>query len=336
MVAVNTNSNVVRIASHTCILPQRAQMATSTCGIRLTKTCPFASSPMMVSFLQMPFLKNSNTTDGFSEPLDPPIGDREEEDVGVKFVAWGMSPDRLYTGGSDGTVRVWNVRSAGNPLVRVLYDAPAAVVYGRFSPNLQKLLIGDAQGDVFLFTTSEEDNSPGKFISVGGSNGRRIRTPTHIIPHEEPPPPSGSLRERTGAELARHYIQTGQLYRHPDESVGVVQGPNYSQTGLFRVECHDNEDPMMPLRVEFEFKQRRNSRPVHRSRSQRRWRSLNPATDATERLHKNNVKLDLDVGLLSEEARKLLSQEKAELTLHETDCRFVYEEPPVDTAVEDL
>ena len=40
---------------------------------------------------------------------------REKLDTGVKFTAWGTTLDRFYTGGSDGAVNVWNVRSLTKP-----------------------------------------------------------------------------------------------------------------------------------------------------------------------------------------------------------------------------
>ncbi|PHH63472.1 hypothetical protein CDD80_1217 [Ophiocordyceps camponoti-rufipedis] len=39
------------------------------------------------------------------DPLDDFSYDREKEDTGVKFTAWGSTPDRFYTGSSDGVVK---------------------------------------------------------------------------------------------------------------------------------------------------------------------------------------------------------------------------------------
>ena len=266
-------------------------------------------------------------------PIDEVLGNREDQDVGVKFLAWGMSPDRLYTGGSDGAVRVWNIRSVGKPLSRVLLDAPAPVVCGRFSPDLKKLVIGDASGRAFLLTVSEEDNSVGEFTSVEDEEGKKHirRRPKPIIPHEDPAPPAvnGALRgiaPETAPELGNLYLQTGQLIRHKDPTIGVVQGPNYSQTGLYRAEFHDGEDPSMPLRAQFECKQQRNKKFGFR-RHHRLLKPVKATTEATKGLHKRNVETDLDIKLLSEDVQRLLSEdEKAEIFLLETDCQFTYED----------
>lgn len=94
------------------------------------------------------------------------------EDTGVKFVAWGETPDRLYTGSSDGVVKVWNVRthgtSAAGPFVRNLLHCPASVSFGVFSPNKSKLAVGDASGRVFLLSVEdgiENNDEDGDFLS---------------------------------------------------------------------------------------------------------------------------------------------------------------------------
>ncbi|EPE08770.1 wd repeat-containing protein [Ophiostoma piceae UAMH 11346] len=146
------------------------------------------------------------------------------EDTGVKFVAWGQTPDRLYTGSSDGIVKVWNVRTHSNssatPFVRNLLQCPGPVSFGAFSPNKSKLAIGDATGRVtvlavddnlnkndeeadFLSDTDDEADvqDSSKPISntriagpaAGLHHRRHPKTfkqhPPEIIRHPTPPPP---------------------------------------------------------------------------------------------------------------------------------------------------
>ncbi|CAK7271706.1 hypothetical protein SEPCBS119000_004742 [Sporothrix epigloea] len=85
------------------------------------------------------------------------------EDTGVKFVAWGATSDRLYTGSSDGLVKAWNVRTHSasdlSPFVRNVLRCPAPVSFGAFSPSKAQLAVGDASGRVFWL--SVEDGSEG-------------------------------------------------------------------------------------------------------------------------------------------------------------------------------
>ncbi|KIH91548.1 hypothetical protein SPBR_01211 [Sporothrix brasiliensis 5110] len=146
------------------------------------------------------------------------------EDTGVKFVAWGETPDRLYTGSSDGAVKVWNIRTHGgsrlSPAVRNLLQCPAPVSFGAFSPDKSKLAIGDASGRVSLLSVEdgvEEDDEDGSFLSdeeeqeddfagtkktpqAARVNGNLQHShpahlafkhhPPEVIRHATPPPPS--------------------------------------------------------------------------------------------------------------------------------------------------
>ena len=94
------------------------------------------------------------------------------EDTGVKFVAWGASADRLYTGSSDGLVKAWNVRTHGasdlSPFVRNVLQCPAPVSFGAFSPTKARLAVGDASGRVFMLSVEDgmdEDDEDGPFLS---------------------------------------------------------------------------------------------------------------------------------------------------------------------------
>ncbi|KAI0549556.1 WD40 repeat-like protein [Xylaria curta] len=204
-------------------------------------------------------------------PVEELLGKREEEDVGVKFVAWATTADRLYTGSSDGVVKVWNIRHGRGVLVKDLIEVAAPITYGAFSPDFTRLVIGDGSGRVYLLALEdpeEEDPPPNPagvsagFFNVQTSNGnqRAIRRPRPFLPHPELPPPGG-IKLMEGQESARGYLNTAQLVLHPDPTIGAVQGANYAETGLFRAEAHIAEDPHAPLLATFQSKQQDRQQP---------------------------------------------------------------------------
>jgi WD40 repeat protein len=186
------------------------------------------------------------------KPMDDFRGQDQTVDPGVKFCAWGNTPDRLYTGSSDGVVKVWNVRHE-KPLVRNLLDVKAPVSYGKFSPDKSKLIVGDASGRVYFLSTQEEDQIPDivSAINIGNLQGgeARRRIPRLVIPHTDPEPPVGYCRHQTGQELARAYLEKGQLEFNiaRDPTVGTVQGPNYAETGRYDAAAHIDGDVAGPL-----------------------------------------------------------------------------------------
>lgn len=143
------------------------------------------------------------------------------EDTGVKFVAWGATSDRLYTGSSDGLVKAWNVRthsaSGLSPFVRDVLRCPAPVSFGAFSPGKAQLAVGDASGRVFLLSVDngiEDDDEDKLFISedeAGSSDDDGDdNASTHINKGMAPTRP-GLLRR---SHLAfRHHPP--EVIRHP-------------------------------------------------------------------------------------------------------------------------
>ncbi|KAI2641953.1 WD40 repeat-like protein [Xylaria nigripes] len=228
-------------------------------------------------------------------PVEELLGEREREDVGVKFAEWATTPDRLYTGSSDGVVKVWNIRHGKGTLVKDLIEAAAPITCGMFSPDNSKLIIGDGSGRVYLLALEnpEDDDSsltpastsPGFFDIHTNGNRRAIRRPRPFIPHPEPPAPGASAYNQSsnmlmeGQERASQYLNNAQLVLHPDPTVGVVQGRNYSQIGLFRREAHIKEDPNEPLLPSFENLQQGPQR-MQRQARRRNWLLRQPKQDA--------------------------------------------------------
>ncbi|KAI0437747.1 WD40 repeat-like protein [Xylaria telfairii] len=209
------------------------------------------------------------------DPVEELLGEREEEDVGVKFTAWATTADRLYTGSSDGVVKVWNIRHGKGVLIKDLIEVAAPITYGAFSPDFTRLVVGDGSGRVYLLALEDpEDEDPlpkpagvsAGFLNIKTSNGnqRAIRRPRPFLPHPELPPPGGN-KLMEGQESAREYLHSAQLMLHPDPTVGAIQGANYAGTCLFRAEAHINENPNEPLLDTFQSKQQGRQRLNHQA-----------------------------------------------------------------------
>ncbi|KAK4644659.1 hypothetical protein QC761_306830 [Podospora bellae-mahoneyi] len=256
------------------------------------------------------------------QPIDECEGDREKYDVGVKFTAWGTSPDRFYTGSSDGVVKVWDIRSFDKPLVRILLEAPAPIACGVFSPDKSRLVVGDASGRVFILSVYEEDDNPKPKDKFKLPNGmmREVERPHQIIPHPEPEPPAQDAEGRalpppeveTPWAIARAYLASGQLVMHPKRTIGAVQGPNYSSTGLFCAEAHLNGDPNAPLLGQWLCNQQEEKATSRRSSSRIRHLSLKPIREqpGLGEVHLRNMSRDvLNVNSLPEHTKRELERE---------------------------
>ncbi|KAI2784068.1 WD40 repeat-like protein [Daldinia loculata] len=277
------------------------------------------------------------------DPVEEVIGNREQEDVGVKFIAWATSPDRLYTGSSDGFVKVWNIRQGKGELVRDLIEVAAPITAGAFSPDFTKLLIGDGSGRVYLMDMEDDEenndqNNPAATslgvvnMQVNGKQ-RAIRRPRPFIPHPEVPPPnqdgndeySNQPQYQLGQRRAIEYLETSHLALHPDPTIGAVQGPAYPETGLYRAEAHLNGDPQAPLLSGFESLQRANQ-SFSRTTRFRRQRSVD---DMAWDLQARNAAVDADIEeMLDPDTRSALEAEGAELG--EALVEFEYEDEDED------
>ncbi|KAK3946205.1 hypothetical protein QBC46DRAFT_369128 [Diplogelasinospora grovesii] len=285
------------------------------------------------------------------DPCEECRGDREREDMGVKFTAWGNTPDRFYTGSSDGVVKVWNVRSLDKkPLVRDLLTAAAPISSGMFSPDRSKLVIGDASGKVFYLSLDTEEKPQ---VAPLWGQSRTIRCPTQVIPHPEPPPPpppthdsdGNPLEPETGVARGHAYLTSQQLRLTGNPIVGAVQGPRYFETGLFRRELHFNGDPDGVL-MAYVAVQQQEERLHSGGRRREDFMPLRPvraeAVDKCLELHQRNTSLDqqmlvLGLGgegmlLLPEDTRQDLEQDGVDFELA---LETLFDAPDYDFEYED-
>ncbi|KAJ6781167.1 hypothetical protein PWT90_08260 [Aphanocladium album] len=294
-------------------------------------------------------LKHGTPLDGVLRPED-----REREDTGVKFTTWGRDPSRLYTGSSDGVVKVWNIRNRRKPFVRDLLRAPGPISCGGFSPDHSKLAIGDATGRLFLFSVAKDEKLEKQFTMTLPGTDRRIRRPKPFTPHPEPPAPvlvqdadvmvlDDADEDVDAATYARRrYLDTQQVTIHRNPVIGAVQGPQYAASGLFLRDAHLDDDPAAPLLTKFERLQQESRHSVLGGPASRRPRSLRrlaPASlnEATETRHRANVARDFDVAMLAEADVEELVRAGALLDIGDEgeDWGFAYEESLMEEEEED-
>lgn len=86
--------------------------------------------------------------------------DVEAADTGIRFLSWGSTNSRLYSGSSDGTVKVWDPhRSSENAHIEDVATFSSAVMSGAFSPDFRDLLVGEEHGRVNLLSVGCESRS---------------------------------------------------------------------------------------------------------------------------------------------------------------------------------
>lgn len=242
----------------------------------------------------------------------------DEDDTGVKFISWGTSLDRFYTGSSDGVVKEWNVRTSGGKKAkgRVVLEAPSQISFGAFSPDRSRLIIGDASGRVFILSVDEDDGKPSEFDKFLEKQGIKKRKPNPVTPHRPPPPPPGP-KSLTNQQLGHAYVTTQQLRYSGDPTVGMVQDVNYAETNLFRPEAHIDYDPTQEILGHVSPSQQENTKKFADSMlpariSRLRQVEYTKVDSEHGRLtilkeHDDNTKLDLHFEDLSLEIRDVLA-----------------------------
>ncbi|KAL3427543.1 WD repeat domain-containing protein [Phlyctema vagabunda] len=259
------------------------------------------------------------------EPIETPIHDlpREVTDAGVKFAAWGKSLNRFYTGSSDGELKVWNIKAPrGEAYLQTILSIPAGISVGVFSKDFSKLILGDSTGTVHLLSvdqTSEDEDGIEPLHSNATVKDHRFRPPKNLsqyppkvlIHHPEPEPPCGyqaSDTEDTAVEIARKYLDSEELIINPVPTIGAVQGPQYHNTNLFRLECHQEGDANAPLLLDWQAKQHINKlEGVEEIPSE--FPCLPRVESSSRSLHTKNVDLDFDLSRLSISNKEALLKE---------------------------
>jgi DNA-directed RNA polymerase subunit RPC12/RpoP len=90
-------------------------------------------------------------------PLDDYI-DPEITDTGIRFLSWGENAHRLYTGSSDGVVKVWDVACPqGEVFIKDLITVDSGIMSGAFSPDFSRLVVGEVNGSVNVLEVGKDD-----------------------------------------------------------------------------------------------------------------------------------------------------------------------------------
>lgn len=155
----------------------------------------------------------------------------EVTDTGVRFLSWGNNTTRLYSGSSDGAVKVWNVaHSAENAFVRTLTTCDSGIMSGAFSADMSRLVVGEVNGSVSVLEVGKR-----------GIPAREVKQLRHV-PYQEGredvdedggTSAFGAITESldSGVVTAFQSLQSGQLQTVAMGGLPVrqvVQGPNYT------------------------------------------------------------------------------------------------------------
>ncbi|RMZ67150.1 wd repeat [Pyrenophora seminiperda CCB06] len=151
----------------------------------------------------------------------------EVTDTGVRFLSWGENATRLYSGASDGVVKVWDVtRAEENTFIKDLVDTDSGIMSGAFSADYSKLLIGEVNGSVNVLEVGRDDTSL--------KEAEKLRYMPYQD-YEQDEIRSFSLDMRpapdSGITEANYLLKTNQLRLVPMGSLPIkqaIQGPNYA------------------------------------------------------------------------------------------------------------
>jgi WD40 repeat protein len=155
-------------------------------------------------------------------PHGPPLNQldelltREQADVGVRVALWGSTMDRLYTGGSDGVLKSWNILLSPEDVhVQDVANLEDEIMCGVFSPDKTSLLVGDAAGGIHLFSSG----------SFSDARSHHMDFEPATEPKERDQGFKRELDPDSGIMAAQQFLSSGQLVRHP--AYGVGKGPSY-------------------------------------------------------------------------------------------------------------
>lgn len=147
----------------------------------------------------------------------------EVSDTGVRFLSWGENATRLYSGSSDGIVKVWDVtRSEENVFIRDLVSFDSGIMSGAFSPDMSKLVLGEVSGSVNVLQVGSDDRTV--------KDAEILRYVPYDDEEEAARIPVDSSQTHSGIAEANHLLQTGQIELAPFGGLPIrqaVQGQQY-------------------------------------------------------------------------------------------------------------
>ena len=160
-------------------------------------------------------------------PLDSSIP-RELTDTGVRFCSWGGDRNHLFTGSSDGKLKLWDLyRFPDEVFVQNTIQLDSGIMSGEFSKDYSKLLLGEVNGSVNVIEVGCNDKSLAEIDQL-----RLLHTSeTH---HGRSRITGDDANEDSGILEARKLLRENVMRIRPMGAYKVcqaVQGPNYDQGG---------------------------------------------------------------------------------------------------------
>lgn len=184
----------------------------------------------------------------------------ERTDTGVCFLSWGQNARRLYSGSSDGVVKVWDVtQSQEDVFIKDLITTRSGIMSGAFAADYSKLLLGEVNGTATVLEVGRDD--------VDLKDAERLLYRPYVEKDDETgevtssgttasaPPDSAAVEARTWLETGR--LQLAAMGGFPKQQ--VLQGPNYAgpydsnddaHTHRLREEAFRFQQKMLPPRGE--------------------------------------------------------------------------------------
>lgn len=152
----------------------------------------------------------------------------ERTDTGVRFLSWGQNARRLYSGSSDGVVKIWDVmQSQEDVFVKDLITTNSGIMSGAFSYDYSKLILGEVNGTANVLEVGRDDVAlkDADKLTYCPYVGREDDDTCDLIVDRLLP----EATDFSAAE-ARKWLETGQLRLAPMGGLPkqqVIQGPNY-------------------------------------------------------------------------------------------------------------
>lgn len=152
----------------------------------------------------------------------------EITDTGVRFLSWGENATRLYSGSSDGVVKVWDVtRAKEDTFIKDVITTNSGIMSGAFNADYSKLIIGEVNGSANVLEVGRDDVTPKdaeklRYLSYQDHEQDEIQD--HETGEMTVPVPESGIAE------ARHLLGTGQMQLAPMGGFPIrqaVQGPQY-------------------------------------------------------------------------------------------------------------
>ncbi len=132
------------------------------------------------------------------------------------------------------------------------------------------------------------------------------------------------VADLTAHDMARVFLEEGQLTLHRDRKIGAVQGPNYHETQLYRREAHEENDGAKPLLPTWQAQQQYG---LHGHKSALKVSSLPLITSSDLMAHADNVSLDFDFSRLALSTQEELERDRVDLDF-DYEHKFEYEQLP--------